>query len=237
MSTGKDYYAILGVNKSSSQEEIKKAYRNQAKKWHPDLNKDPKAPEMAKKINEAKEILLDEEKRKDYDIYLENYKSGMYDNLNKNDNKSNYNHNTQSNYEEKTYTKWEYFKLYLKYYNINKFRKIIGTVFVLLESLLCTILQIINYILALIISLLGYYIMYGLTIIGGLLIMVVIANLIFKITDFSSSDYILMIISAIISITISVLIPSLPYIFANKIPILISKLNMFLFKLSIGYKN
>ena len=79
--------------------------------------------------------------------------------------------------------------------------------------------------------------MYGLTIIGGLLIMVVIANLIFKITDFSSSDYILMIISAIISITISVLIPSLPYIFANKIPILISKLNMFLFKLSIGYKN
>lgn len=83
-----NYYDLLGIDKNASSEEIKKAYRNQAKKWHPDLNKDPKAPEMAKKINEAKEILLDETKRKDYDQYLDNYKNNIYDNLDKQNKKN-----------------------------------------------------------------------------------------------------------------------------------------------------
>ena len=53
-----NYYDLLGIDRNASSDEIKSAYRNQAKKWHPDLNKDPKAPEMAKKINEAKETLV-----------------------------------------------------------------------------------------------------------------------------------------------------------------------------------
>ncbi|HEY8363335.1 MAG TPA: DnaJ C-terminal domain-containing protein [Tissierellaceae bacterium] len=66
----KDYYKILGVDKTASQEEIKRAYRNLVKKYHPDLNpNDPKAQEKLKEINEAYEVLGDEEKRKRYDAF------------------------------------------------------------------------------------------------------------------------------------------------------------------------
>ena len=65
-----DYYKILGVNKSSSHDEIKKAYRKLAMKWHPDKNKDNKdeANKKFKEISEAYQILGDENKRKSYDI-------------------------------------------------------------------------------------------------------------------------------------------------------------------------
>ena len=57
MSTGKDYYAILGVNKSATQEEIKKAYRKLALKYHPDRNPgDKTAEEKFKEINEAYDV-------------------------------------------------------------------------------------------------------------------------------------------------------------------------------------
>lgn len=64
----KDYYKILGVEKSASQADIKKAYRALAKKYHPDKNKDGKAAEdKFKDISEAYEVLGDEQKRKQYD--------------------------------------------------------------------------------------------------------------------------------------------------------------------------
>lgn len=64
----KDYYKILGVDKKASQEEIKKAYRKLARKYHPDANPDDqKAEEKFKDISEAYEVLGDPEKRKKYD--------------------------------------------------------------------------------------------------------------------------------------------------------------------------
>src|SRR3954465_15578002 len=64
----KDFYSVLGVGSSASQDEIKKAYRKLAKKYHPDANaSDPKAAERFKEISEANNVLGDPEKRKQYD--------------------------------------------------------------------------------------------------------------------------------------------------------------------------
>jgi len=65
-----DYYKILGIDKKSTQKEIKKAYRKLARKYHPDLNpNDKEAEKKFKAINEAHEVLSDPEKRKKYDKY------------------------------------------------------------------------------------------------------------------------------------------------------------------------
>ncbi len=65
----RDYYEVLGLNKSASQDEIKSAFRNFARKYHPDVNKEPDAEERFKEINEAFMVLSDEEKRSIYDRF------------------------------------------------------------------------------------------------------------------------------------------------------------------------
>ncbi len=69
----KDYYKTLGVKKDASQEDIQKAYRKLARKFHPDVNKDPKAEVRFKEIGEANEVLKDPEKRKKYDQFGANW--------------------------------------------------------------------------------------------------------------------------------------------------------------------
>jgi molecular chaperone DnaJ len=68
MAQTKDFYSVLGVSASATQEEIKKAYRRLAKKYHPDANQnDPKAAERFKEISEAYNVIGDDAKRKQYD--------------------------------------------------------------------------------------------------------------------------------------------------------------------------
>src|SRR3989441_913197 len=70
----KDYYEVLGVPRTASEEEVRKAFRRLARKYHPDVAKDKKhAEEKFKEINEAYEVLSDPEKRKKYDQLGENW--------------------------------------------------------------------------------------------------------------------------------------------------------------------
>jgi curved DNA-binding protein len=72
----KDYYKILGVSKSASEAEIKKEYRKLARKYHPDVNKASDAEQKFKEVGEAYEVLKDPEKRKLYDQYGADWKTG-----------------------------------------------------------------------------------------------------------------------------------------------------------------
>ena len=65
----KDYYSILGVDKTAGEDEIKSAYRRMAKKYHPDINKTPEAEVKFKEINEAYSVLSDPQKKANYDQF------------------------------------------------------------------------------------------------------------------------------------------------------------------------
>lgn len=75
---GKDYYSILGIEKGATDEDIKKAYRKQALKFHPDKNKSPQAEEKFKEVAEAYEVLSDPKKREIYDQFGEEGKLHIF---------------------------------------------------------------------------------------------------------------------------------------------------------------
>ena len=69
MADKRDYYEVLGIKKNASADEIKRAYRKMAKKYHPDVNKSADAEEKFKEVNEAYEVLSDPDKKAAYDRY------------------------------------------------------------------------------------------------------------------------------------------------------------------------
>ena len=75
---GKDYYDVLGITKSATVDDIKKAYRKQALRYHPDKNKSPEAEDKFKEIAEAYDILSDPKKKDVYDRFGEEGRFGSH---------------------------------------------------------------------------------------------------------------------------------------------------------------
>ena len=73
----KNYYEILGIERSATVEQIRKAHRKLAKKYHPDINKEAGAEQKFKDVNEAYEVLKDPDKRQKYDTLGENWEQGQ----------------------------------------------------------------------------------------------------------------------------------------------------------------
>lgn len=73
----KDYYKIMGLDRKASSDDIKKAYRKLARKYHPDVSKEKNAEERFKEVGEAYEVLKDDKKRSAYDQLGENWKAGQ----------------------------------------------------------------------------------------------------------------------------------------------------------------
>ena len=73
----RDYYALLGVERTASAEDIKRAYRRKARKYHPDVSKEKNAEAKFKEVQEAYEVLKDPEKRAAYDQLGPNWREGQ----------------------------------------------------------------------------------------------------------------------------------------------------------------
>ena len=249
MNSALNYYELLGVSEIATKEEIKKAYKVQMKKWHPDINKSEEAPEMSIKLNEAKATLLDDGKRKTYDLSLKNE-------VNKNYNKFNYgqksNENAYTNYdksyntykEAKKVTKWEYLKEYLKYSTDSKFRKFLAIIGVGLESFMCFIIKILLIGLAILSSFGSYLIMMTFSLLApilGLLLIVVVGTFLTKgfintITDSTVAQGIIVFGSLYILMFVLPIL-SRKFISPKVFDILYNKIDINLFKKCVGYKN
>lgn len=149
-----NYYDVLGVNASATTEEIKKAYREQIKIWHPDKNTSEKATQICSLLNEAKEVLLDPHKRAVFDRELKRQDEQSYQNFkNKAERKKhgssnqsssttqNATTNNDNDLQARSFTKWDYLWIWIKLPSISLIRRIIGAIGVLLGSFVFLIIK------------------------------------------------------------------------------------------------
>ena len=109
-----DFYELLGVKKDATHEEIKKAYRDMVKRYHPDVNKSDEASKIIISLNEAKETLLDDDKRSEYDKLLNDInhsKTYSNDSTSYSAKKEEY----KENYSESYVTRWQFLMTYLNF--------------------------------------------------------------------------------------------------------------------------
>lgn len=242
-----NYYELLGVSVDASEEEIKSAYKREIKKWHPDINKDEEAVSITMRLNEAKETLLNLEKRLEYDNFI-NHKEDVtyqkYTNTKAEYQETDFQQEEYEQYEEKLVTKWEYLKEYLHSSNINIFKRFISLIFVLLETFLCFLLKYLIILLSYLCFVISNIIILVLKIISPLLFVLIIYLVYMGISKgfselLSSNTVELRAVLIMLGIYIVGII--LPFVGRKLISqkvfdFLYNKLDVYLFKKSVGYK-
>ena len=239
MNSSMNYYDLLGVSEKATTEEIKLAYKKQMKKWHPDVNKSQEAPTMAKKIIEAKNILLDDEKRKAYDLSL---KQEVHDNYNK----YNYHEKKSTNEvhkETRMVSKWEYFKEYLKFGKASNFRKFLAILGVGIESFICFIIKFLLIGIAIISSYGSYFIMMSFNLLApifGILLLIIVGTVLTRGFMETITDSAVLIL-ALVLVGLYVLMLLLPVVSRKVLSpkvfdILYNKIDINLFKKCVGFK-
>ena len=244
MDNSLNFYELLGVSENATSEEIKSAYKKQMKKWHPDINKSNDASNMSIKLNEAKDVLLDENKRKDYDEYLKQKIEENYNRYTQMKNNS-ANYNTNEKYQEKTLTKWQYLNEWLKYVKVSPIRKIVGVTGVLLESLLCLLIKYIIILFAYMSSYGSYIIRYIYSILApifgifAVLLFGLIATNGFENTFNENQQYFIIAFGLIGVYIFSFILPLISNLLLSEktFNILYNKIDITLFKKCVGYKD
>lgn len=169
-----DFYELLGIKKDATEQEIKQAYRQMAKKYHPDINKEENASQTIISLNEAKETLLNSEKRKEYDSLLEQIKHSKQASKDKNETYSKKTEEYKETYSESYITRWQYLKEYLKNGLDSKWIKVIKCLFVAINYSFFAILKFLTLCFAYLLVFLESFINY----LTGIFILIAILSLI-----------------------------------------------------------
>lgn len=234
-----NYYEILGVKEDASSEEIKIAYKNQIKKWHPDINHSSDASLMTTKLNEAKKVLLNETERRNYDILLEENRQKNYDNVLNRDKRSTRDRN-QNDFNKEYIGKWEYLKEWLRYADVSKTRKFFGVLGIALETAICKLIVLMLYFISFMCVVATIVINFVFTMFGGfttILLFLIFLSYWFNKMSFESLSVSSMGISLLLFIGVILVFRYLPSLLLSPVvfDFLYNRLDIYLFKICVGY--
>lgn len=147
-----DFYELLGISMDSTKQEIKTAYREMVKKYHPDVNKSEDSNKIIRSLNEAKEVLLDDEKRKEYDKLLNDIKYSKQFSKEKDETYTAKTEEYKENYSENYVTKWQFFINYISNGIDKVWLKILKVLLVIINFFFFCIVKLITFVLVFLLS-------------------------------------------------------------------------------------
>lgn len=147
-----DFYELLGISMDSTKQEIKTAYREMVKKYHPDVNKSEDSNKIIRSLNEAKEVLLDDEKRKEYDKLLNDIKYSKQFSKEKDETYTAKTEEYKENYSENYVTKWQFFINYISNGIDKVWLKILKILLVIINFFFFCIVKLITFLLVFLLS-------------------------------------------------------------------------------------